>query len=155
MTDHGEHSRRNEPVRVIDRRTFTPAGEPRQPDSSAEEPAAPLRVEPAAAAAPQAAPAASGPSGPAADPVVSAHFQNLVVNLARQAAANLGASRHPLSGQIEVDLEGAQQMIDLLQALRAKTAGNLTADEQELLEGLIGDLQMQYVAVRSKAGGRP
>lgn len=154
MTDHGEHARRNEPVRVIDRRTFTPAGEPRQPDSSAEEPAAPLRVDPAPAAPPPAA-AASEPTGPAADPVVSAHFQNLVVNLARQAAANLGASRHPLSGQIEIDLEGAQQMIDLLQALRAKTAGNLTADEQDLLEGLVGDLQMQYVAVRSKAGGRP
>ncbi|HZN03594.1 MAG TPA: DUF1844 domain-containing protein [Candidatus Polarisedimenticolia bacterium] len=154
MNDHGEHSRPNEPVRVIDRRTFTPAGEPRQPDSSAEEPASTLRVDPAAAVPPP-APAAAGPTGPAADPVVSAHFQSLVVNLARQAAANLGASRHPLSGQIEIDLEGAQQMIDLLQAMRAKTAGNLTADEQELLEGLIGDLQMQYVAVRSKAGGRP
>jgi hypothetical protein len=87
--------------------------------------------------------------------VVSAHFQNLVVNLARQAAANLGAARHPLSGQIEIDLEGAQQMIDLLQALREKTQGNLTAEESELLEGLVGDLQMQYVQVRSKSGGRP
>jgi hypothetical protein len=160
MNDHGEHPRRNEPVRVIDRRTFTPEGEPRQPDHPAEEAAPTLTVDPAAAAsaaAPAPAPskAPSGPAGPAVDPVVSAHFQNLVVNLARQAAANLGASRHPLSGQIEVDLEGAQQMIDLLQALRVKTIGNLTADEQELIEGLIGDLQMQYVAVRSKAGGRP
>jgi hypothetical protein len=161
MNDHGDHSRRNEPVRVIDRRTFTSEGEPRQPDHPAEEAAPTLGAAPPAAAAPTATPAApthadpAGPTGPAADPVVSAHFQNLVVNLARQAAANLGASRHPLSGQIEIDLEGAQQMIDLLQALRAKTIGNLTADEQELLEGLIGDLQMQYVAVRSKAGGRP
>jgi len=161
MNDHGEHPRRNEPVRVIDRRTFTSDGEPRQPDHPAEEAAANVGATPPAAAAPPAPPAEAAPRGPAvpagpeADPVVSAHFQNLVVNLARQAAANLGASRHPLSGQIEVDLEGAQQMIDLLQALRAKTVGNLTADEQELLEGLIGDLQMQYVAVRSKAGGRP
>jgi hypothetical protein len=161
MNDHGEHSRRNEPVRVIDRRTFTPEGEPRQPDHPAEEPAPALGTAPPSAGGAAVAPAApstaapEGPTGPAADPVVSAHFQNLVVNLARQAAANLGASRHPLSGQIEVDLEGAQQMIDLLQSLRAKTIGNLTADEQELLEGLIGDLQMQYVAVRSKAGGRP
>ncbi|HEV8202154.1 MAG TPA: DUF1844 domain-containing protein [Candidatus Polarisedimenticolia bacterium] len=161
MNDHGEHPRRNEPVRVIDRRTFTPDGEPRQPDHPAEEPAANVGAAPPAAVPPPAPPAEAAhrgpaaPSEPAADPVVSAHFQNLVVNLARQAAANLGASRHPLSGQIEVDLEGAQQMIDLLQALRAKTVGNLTADEQELLEGLIGDLQMQYVAVRSKAGGRP
>ena len=156
MNDQSEHSRRNEPVRVIDRRTFTPAGEPREPDHPSEESAPTLPVNPPAPAAASASPSpAAGPAGPAADPVVSAHFQNLVVNLARQAAANLGASRHPLSGQIEIDLEGAQQMIDLLQALRAKTTGNLTADEQELLEGLIGDLQMQYVAVRSKAGGRP
>jgi len=164
MNDHGEHPRRNEPVRVIDRRTFTPDGEPRQPDHPAEEAAANVGTAPPASVAIPATPAAPAeaahrapavPTGPAADPVVSAQFQNLVVNLARQAAANLGASRHPLSGQIEVDLEGAQQMIDLLQALRAKTVGNLTADEQELLEGLIGDLQMQYVAVRSKAGGRP
>jgi hypothetical protein len=156
MSDHGEHSRPNEPVRVIDRRTFTPAGEPRLPDHPAEEAATALKVDPEPP--PPAAPVSrtsAAPPGPAVDPVVSAHFQNLVVNLARQAAANLGASRHPLSGQIEVDLEGAQQMIDLLQALRVKTIGNLTADEQELLEGLIGDLQMQYVAVRSKAGGRP
>jgi hypothetical protein len=46
-------------------------------------------------------------------------------------------------------------MIDLLQALREKTQGNLTAEESELLEGLVGDLQMQYVQVRSKSGGRP
>src|SRR6185503_13499881 len=152
--------RRNEPVRVIDRRTFTPAGEPRQPDHPSEDaapalpaPSAPADAAPAAPSASRAPvpdPTAPEATGPAADPVVSAHFQNLVVNLARQAAANLGASRHPLSGQIEIDLEGAQQMIDLLQALRAKTIGNLTADEQDLLEGLIGDLQMQYVAVRSK-----
>jgi hypothetical protein len=139
-----------EPVRVVDRRNFTPEGERRQPDHPRDETVAlPLPPRPE-----QAAPRRAAASAPH-DPVVSAHFQNLVVNLARQAAANLGASRHPLSGQIEVDLEGAQQMIDLLQALRDKTQGNLTAEESELLEGLVGDLQMQYVAVRSKSGGRP
>jgi len=46
-------------------------------------------------------------------------------------------------------------MIDLLQALRDKTRNNLTAEEQELLEGLIGDLQMQFVAVRTKASRKP
>ena len=103
----------------------------------------------------RAAPVGGPAPKPDHDPVSSAHFQNLVVNLARQAAANLGAARHPLTGQIEVDLEGAQQMIELLQSLRQKTQGNLTADETDLLEGLIGDLQMQYVAVRSKSPGRP
>ena len=141
-----------EPVRVVDRRNFTSEGERRQPDHPPDDTAVPP-LPPLPPRPEQATPRRG--ATPAHDPVVSAHFQNLVVNLARQAAANLGASRHPLSGQIEVDLEGAQQMIDLLQALRDKTQGNLTAEESELLEGLVGDLQMQYVAVRSKSGGRP
>ena len=154
MSEDKQGSRQAEPVRVVDRRGFTPEGERRQPDIPHEEHAhaAPLPPPPAARAAAAEAPSAA--PEPAQDPVSSAHFQNLIVNLARQAAANLGAARHPLTGQIEVDLEGAQQMIDLLQSLRQKTQGNLTADESDLLEGLIGDLQMQYVAVRSKKPGR-
>jgi hypothetical protein len=156
MSEEKQGSRHAEPVRVVDRRAFTPDGERRQPDVPHDEPAHAAPIPPPAAArrpAPEPAHATAGASEH--DPVSSAHFQNLVVNLARQAAANLGAARHPLTGQIEVDLEGAQQMIDLLQSLRQKTQGNLTADETDLLEGLIGDLQMQYVAVRSKTPARP
>jgi hypothetical protein len=141
-----------EPVRVVDRRNFTSEGERRQPDHAPDDAAAAPLPPPERAPAP---PPSRRGAAPPSDPVASALFQNLVVNLARQAAANLGASRHPLSGQIEVDLEGAQQMIEILQALRDKTQGNLTSEESELLEGLIGDLQMQYVQVRSKSGGRP
>src|SRR5262245_47414607 len=156
MSDEKQGSRRGEPVRVVDRRAFTAEGERRQPDAPREE-APPLTPSPAAPRGQEAghAPARASTAEAAGDPVASAHFQNLVVNLARQAAANLGAARHPMTGQIEVDLEGAQQMIELLQSLRQKTRGNLTADEADLLEGLIADLQMQYVAVRSKAPGRP
>jgi len=154
-SEHKDAGRRHEPLRVIDRRTFTPEGERRQPDAVVEEAA--LHVPP-----PPPGPVAATPGGRAApqdardsDPVSSAHFQNLILNLARQAAANLGATHHPLTGQVEIDLESAQQMIALLQALRLKTRGNLTGEETELLEGLIGDLQMQYVAIRSKATTKP
>jgi len=146
MSEDKPATRNNDPVRVIDRRSFTAEGERRDPN---------LRDEPAPSTPPPPLSALPPAREPRQDPVASAHFQNLVVNLARQAAANLGSARHPLSGQIEVDLEGAQQMIDLLQALREKTRSNLTAEETELLEGLIGDLQMQFVAVRSKASRKP
>jgi hypothetical protein len=147
MSEDKPAGRNSDPVRVIDRRSFTAEGERRDPN---------LRDEPAPASPPPPLTSAAAPARePHRDPVASAHFQNLVVNLARQAAANLGSARHPLSGQIEVDLEGAQQMIDLLLALREKTRDNLTAEETELLEGLIGDLQMQFVAVRSKASRKP
>jgi hypothetical protein len=156
MSDDSKAGAESGPVRVIDKRSFASDGTRREPDATVEEvPATPVTggvVAPAAAPA-KGAPPVARPAGP--DPAASPLFQNLVVNLARQAAANLGASRHPLTGQIEVDLEGAQQMIELLEALREKTHGNLTAEETDLIEGLIGDLQMQYVAVRSKSPGRP
>jgi hypothetical protein len=154
-TEPKDAGRRHEPLRVIDRRTFTPEGERRQPDAVAEEGAA--HLPPAAHGPAPATPegrAAQG-AGRDADPVASAHFQNLILNLARQAAANLGATHHPLTGQVEVDMEAAQQMIALLQSLRLKTRGNLTGEENELLEGLIGDLQMQYVTLRSKTKTKP
>jgi Domain of unknown function (DUF1844) len=150
--EHKETGKREEPLRVIDRRTFTPEGERRQPDAGREE-SVPAPPPPPSRA--RAAGKASEAKASDHDPVASAHFQSLVVNLARQAAASLGATRHPLTGQIEVDLEAAQQMIALLQALRDKTKGNLSEEESELIEGLIGDLQMQYVAVRSKATTKP
>jgi hypothetical protein len=154
-SEQKDAGKRHEPLRVIDRRTFTREGEARQPDAAREE--TPHHPAPAAAPAEGAAPGGRGePRGERdADPVASAHFQNLILNLARQAAASLGATQHPLTGQVEVDMEAAQQMIALLQSLRQKTRGNLTLEETDLLEGLIGDLQMQYVAVRSKAKTRP
>ena len=42
-------------------------------------------------------------------------------------------------------------MIDILEALRVKTRGNLTPEEATLLDDLIYDLQMEFVALQ----GRP
>ncbi|HZM70172.1 MAG TPA: DUF1844 domain-containing protein [Candidatus Cryosericum sp.] len=155
MTESEQNAgKRHEPLRVIDRRTFTPEGERRQPDAAREE-SPHHQAPPAAPESPLPAGRGTPPATGEADPVASAHFQNLIVNLARQAVASLGATQHPLTGQVEVDMEAAQQMIALLQSLRQKTRGNLTLEETDLLEGLIGDLQMQYVAVRSKAKTRP
>jgi hypothetical protein len=155
-SEQKDAGKRHEPLRVIDRRTFTPEGERRQPDAAREESShhqAPSSAPSESSTAPNGRGAARDARD--ADPVASAHFQNLVLNLARQAAASLGATQHPLTGQVEIDMEAAQQMIALLQSLRQKTRGNLTLEETDLLEGLIGDLQMQYVAVRSKAKTRP
>ncbi len=161
QSEQKDRARRDETLRVVDRRSFTAEGERRLPDAASEEtpilPAPPPRTPTAAPSPGSRSGLTGGETAPAAeqDPVASAHFQNLVLNLARQAAASLGATRHPLTGQIEIDLEAAQQMIALLQALRQKTQGNRSAEETELLEGLIADLQMQYVATRSKATQKP
>ena len=74
-----------------------------------------------------------------------ASFVNFLTTLATNAAASLGAMPHPATGQRTVDLETGKFWIDVLAMLREKTQGNLHPQESRLLEGLLGDLRMQYV----------
>ena len=74
-----------------------------------------------------------------------ASFVNFLSTLVTNAAASLGAMPHPVTGQRTVDLETGKFWIDVLVMLREKTKGNLLAKESQLLEGIFGDLQMQYV----------
>lgn len=74
-----------------------------------------------------------------------ASFVNFLSTLVTNAAASLGAMPHPVTGQKSVDLETGKYWIDVLSMLREKTNGNLSSQEQSLLESILGDLQMQYV----------
>lgn len=143
--------REREEIRVVDRRMFTPDGQRRTPDAPPEE--APVGHPPASpgprGAAPVSTRAATGPPS-REEQAASAHFVNLIRNLAATAAANLGEMPNPFTGQVEMDLDGARQVIDLLQALQVKTRGNLTPDESRLLESLLYDLKMAVVNNQKK-----
>lgn len=76
-----------------------------------------------------------------------ASFVNFLTTLASQAAAALGAMPHPATGQRSVDLETGKYWIDVLAMLREKTEGNLHTQEKRLLDGLLADLRMQFVAL--------
>jgi len=88
-------------------------------------------------------------SAAAGDPM---QFANLVMFIASPAAAALGMTEHPGRAPGEVDLPLAKHCIDLLGALEQKTHGNLNTQEEEILEGLLAELRMQYVSL---AGARP
>ena len=74
-----------------------------------------------------------------------ASFVNFLSTLATNAAASLGAVPHPATGKRSLDLETGKYWLDILAMLRDKTKGNLHPKEQELIDGLLGDLRMQYV----------
>ena len=74
-----------------------------------------------------------------------ASFVNFLSTLVTNAAASLGAVPHPATGQRTVDLETGKYWLDVLAMLKEKTAGNLHPQESRLLEGILGDLRMQYV----------
>lgn len=74
-----------------------------------------------------------------------ASFVNFLSTLVTNAAASLGAVPHPATGKRTVDLETGKYWLDVLAMLKEKTAGNLQPQETRLLEGILGDLRMQYV----------
>jgi uncharacterized protein DUF1844 len=72
-------------------------------------------------------------------------FADLILSLAGSAQMSLGISPHPMSPPMEKDLEQAKQSIDLLGILADKTRGNLTPEEDRLLEIVLADLRIRYV----------
>ena len=74
-----------------------------------------------------------------------ASFVNFLSSLATNAAAALGAVPHPATGKRSLDLESGKYWLDILGMLKEKTNGNLHPQEARLLDGLLGDLRMQYV----------
>jgi Domain of unknown function (DUF1844) len=75
-----------------------------------------------------------------------ASFAMLASSLATQALMSMGDIDNPITNQREVRLDEAKFHVDVLEMLQEKTKGNLTEDEGKLLEGLLFDLRMRYVA---------
>lgn len=78
-----------------------------------------------------------------------ASFINFLMSIASNAAAALGMMEHPVTGQRSVDPELGKHWIDVLGMLQQKTRGNLAQQEQQIFEGLLADLRMQYVSLTS------
>ncbi|MFQ5876088.1 MAG: DUF1844 domain-containing protein [Acidobacteriota bacterium] len=154
MSEKRDRADTRGPIRVVDRRPFTAEGAPRTPDDAGEgeawtAPTPPTGPGDRGGGAAGAADAEGAPTG-REEQLASARFRNLILNLAATAAVSLGEIPNPQTRTSEIDLEGAQQVIDLLEALRLKTRGNRTAEETGLLDRLIHDLQLQFVTVKSK-----
>jgi hypothetical protein len=164
--------------KVTDRRLFNADGTPRElsPDeqpapSPAPSPAAPAggdsastitSSEPSVSAGVSPAKTASASSESAqareesAIPDVDnpASFINFAMTIASNAASSLGMMEHPATGKRGVDLELAKHWIDVLGMLQHKTGGNLILEEEQILEGWLADLRMQYVSLTSTAASK-
>lgn len=79
-------------------------------------------------------------------PLPEINFSTFVVSLSSSALIHLGIVADPMTGETTKDLAMAKQTIDMLGMLQTKTRGNLTEDEGQLLESMLYDLRMRYVA---------
>ena len=73
-------------------------------------------------------------------------FSTFIMSLTSSAFYHLGDMPDPSTGKKEVNLPEVHQTIDMLIMLREKTKGNLKEDEEKLIEQLIYELQVKYVA---------
>ena len=80
-------------------------------------------------------------------------FTGFVISLMTTAAVHFGDYPDPVTGEKKpLNLEGASQMIEILAMLEKKTEGNLTAQERSLIEQVLYDLRMRFVAAQQYMG---
>jgi Domain of unknown function (DUF1844) len=72
--------------------------------------------------------------------------------LATSAAVALGESPDPLTSEVHHDLPQAAELIDVLLLLREKTEGHRTHEESQVLDEVLYDLQLRYVAATKRSG---
>ncbi len=152
--------------KVVDRRLFSESGELRKDvaeqtereQDAADAVAAKVRTAQATAPAKTDGPGAtSSPAGTSNASAVAAgqpsnhSFQMLVDFIARNAAMLLGGYTDPRTGQPLLDLDGAREVIDMLDALRDTTRGNLGPEDDKLLLDVIGSLKLSFMEISKAA----
>ena len=85
-------------------------------------------------------------------PIPPANFSFLVESVLMQAQIQLGLFKlDEAEDKTEPNLPLARHSIDLLGMLQEKTKGNLTVEEQRLLENGLTELRFRYVQVADEA----
>jgi len=62
----------------------------------------------------------------------------------------MGKIKHPVTDKIERNLEAAQNSIDLLDMLKEKTRGNLSEEEEKMLDQILQELKLNFVDETAK-----
>lgn len=82
-------------------------------------------------------------------------FAQLVLIFQAAAMQQMGKIKNPVTDAIERDLAAAQGSIDILDMLKEKTNGNLSADEDRFLTDVLKELKLNYVDEMSKPAPQP
>jgi len=153
--------RQDEGFKVVDRRLFTEEGELRkdaleqerrdQEAAARKASAVPQGKGGATEKRPQAGDGKQAAPPDSAEVAPSRNFQMLIDFLTRNAAAMMGGMADPRTGQAFLDLDGAREMIDMMDELRDKTRGNLAKADEDLLMEVIGSLKLTYMEVSKAA----
>jgi len=93
----------------------------------------------------------SEPAAEQSSDISSALFAHLVVQQANMAMMMTGKVAHPETGQTMRDLEAAKLFIDTLEMIEAKTRGNLSQPEQNMLKQTLMTVRMAFVEAANES----
>jgi len=130
--------------RVTDKRLFTEDGKVRE-DAEKE-----VRSGPETAKAPGSKPPAAEPAEIPPGAGGQIDFPSYVLSYYTQGLVLLGEVPNPYTNQKEENLEEARHTVDILGMLKDKTRGNLSADEEQLLDTVLYEVRMRYMAKTQK-----
>lgn len=85
-------------------------------------------------------------------PLPPASFAFIILSLRAQAEMQLGLMRFDEEDKSEPNLPLARHTIDTMAVLQEKTKGNLTLEEQRLLENSLTELRFRFVQVSEQTG---
>jgi hypothetical protein len=127
--------------RVTDKRAFREDGEartPETPEAGEKEKEEPKKSEP------------QEPSPTEAPPRTPIDFPSYILSYYTQGLVLLGEVLNPYTNKKEEDVDAARHTIDILAMLEQKTKNNLRPDEQQLLETVLYELRMKFMAKTNK-----
>jgi len=84
-------------------------------------------------------------------PLPEIDFTHFMFSLSTSALIQMGEIEDPFTQKLVKNLPLAKQTVDLIGLLEEKTKGNLTPDEEKVMQYILYDLRMRYV----KSTGSP
>jgi len=122
--------------KVTDRRGFTEDGTPK-----------PVTESPAEAPPAAEAPGQQDKSKKAYQPI---DFPTYILGYYTQGLVLLGETPNPYTQKKEEDVQSVRNIIDVLSMIEQKTKGNLSGEESQLLESVLYELRMKFMAKTSR-----
>ena len=62
----------------------------------------------------------------------------------------MGKIINPASGKIDRNLDQAQEAIEMLMMIRDRMRGNLSTEQQKIVEGVLTELRLNFVDEKNK-----
>ncbi len=72
-------------------------------------------------------------------------FSTFILSLSTSALVHLGELPDPVTNEKGTNLQLAKQTISVIELLKEKTKGNLTEEEEKLMDTVLYDVRLKYV----------